>query len=786
MHHPEASPTPSSSSESNQQQTITTNDGTPPGSGGGGGCAQCCQLHEEYTDMRHAVAQLNGKLDRLAEQMARVESAMACQRSAAAHEGDKTKVAAAATELGDEEEEQLQHMTTTDGRQRNNNNKKLGMKQQSMPERTSFPAWNGTASNGCGNGRRTSPLSAVTPSPQGVVVKEEIIVSSGVEQYQQHNMDSSGGIGAGTSMPSVTASSVATAVGSRKRKPTRFTTSNSNNNIQSAQQQQQKHRHVAHAQQVEPLPTTSDELLLANLFGIVPSEEEEQQQQHMTTTDGRQCNNNNKKLGMKQQSMSERTSLPAWNGTASNGCGNGRRTSPLSAVTPSPQGVVVKEEIIVGGVEQYQQHNMDSSGGISAGTSMPSVTASSAATAVGSRKRKPTRFTSNSNNVQSAQQQQQKHRHVAHAQQVEPLPTTSDELLLANLFGIVPSVSLATSVPACVTSASSASSSVSSSSASNSAAALYSMLMQHQLGSNDIGTTGAELNGNSNTTNTPNLSTSPNLSSMAQPMLLNSNNSNNNDGTNASPPSMFFGEDFQLLKQHNNNNSIKLDSDQQQHAMETSPPCSRENQQDYDSEGGCLSPSVSRCNNCSTTKTTAWRRDATGKLVCNACGLYYRLHRTNRPVHMRKDFIQQRFRRKQHQQEKEQQQQHRLLMMGLDLKEETEQDPHELKYNNNNNHHQLLHHQDQQQLQMLVNAAAANSSPATAALVLAALEQQQQQLAGGGGGSELNTPSGGGGSRPEPSLHRQQISKSLVPTTTMADVLAQSQLLNGLLEQHSQ
>uniref|UniRef100_A0A8R1DT53 GATA-type domain-containing protein n=1 Tax=Caenorhabditis japonica TaxID=281687 RepID=A0A8R1DT53_CAEJA len=56
--------------------------------------------------------------------------------------------------------------------------------------------------------------------------------------------------------------------------------------------------------------------------------------------------------------------------------------------------------------------------------------------------------------------------------------------------------------------------------------------------------------------------------------------------------------------------------------------------------------SISRCSNCSTTKTTAWRRDLTGKLVCNACGLYYRLHRTHRPVHMRKDFIQQRFRRK--------------------------------------------------------------------------------------------------------------------------------------------
>ncbi|CAD5226982.1 unnamed protein product [Bursaphelenchus xylophilus] len=55
---------------------------------------------------------------------------------------------------------------------------------------------------------------------------------------------------------------------------------------------------------------------------------------------------------------------------------------------------------------------------------------------------------------------------------------------------------------------------------------------------------------------------------------------------------------------------------------------------------------TSRCSNCETTVTTAWRRDAEGRLVCNACGLYYRLHKTNRPVSMRKDAIQQRFRRK--------------------------------------------------------------------------------------------------------------------------------------------
>ncbi|VDD97257.1 unnamed protein product [Enterobius vermicularis] len=68
-----------------------------------------------------------------------------------------------------------------------------------------------------------------------------------------------------------------------------------------------------------------------------------------------------------------------------------------------------------------------------------------------------------------------------------------------------------------------------------------------------------------------------------------------------------------------------------------------ERKEDEESNGGA---SISRCTNCMATKTTAWRRDQSGKLVCNACGLYYRLHRTARPVHMRKDTIQQRFRRR--------------------------------------------------------------------------------------------------------------------------------------------
>ncbi len=51
------------------------------------------------------------------------------------------------------------------------------------------------------------------------------------------------------------------------------------------------------------------------------------------------------------------------------------------------------------------------------------------------------------------------------------------------------------------------------------------------------------------------------------------------------------------------------------------------------------SSSGSVCSNCSTTKTSMWRRDKSGALVCNACGLYIKLYGINRPINMRKDTI---------------------------------------------------------------------------------------------------------------------------------------------------
>ncbi|XP_023340854.1 GATA-binding factor C isoform X2 [Eurytemora carolleeae] len=51
------------------------------------------------------------------------------------------------------------------------------------------------------------------------------------------------------------------------------------------------------------------------------------------------------------------------------------------------------------------------------------------------------------------------------------------------------------------------------------------------------------------------------------------------------------------------------------------------------------------CANCKTTTTTLWRRNQNGEPVCNACGLYFKLHNVERPLTMKKDGIQTRNRK---------------------------------------------------------------------------------------------------------------------------------------------
>lgn len=49
-----------------------------------------------------------------------------------------------------------------------------------------------------------------------------------------------------------------------------------------------------------------------------------------------------------------------------------------------------------------------------------------------------------------------------------------------------------------------------------------------------------------------------------------------------------------------------------------------------------------QCFNCDTVNTPLWRRDGQGNMLCNACGLYLKLHGTERPMKFKSDLIRKR------------------------------------------------------------------------------------------------------------------------------------------------
>ncbi|KAH9283408.1 Erythroid transcription factor [Echinococcus granulosus] len=80
------------------------------------------------------------------------------------------------------------------------------------------------------------------------------------------------------------------------------------------------------------------------------------------------------------------------------------------------------------------------------------------------------------------------------------------------------------------------------------------------------------------------------------------------------------------------------------------------------------------CSNCKTSQTSLWRRAPEGDVVCNACGLYRKMHGRQRPLTMRRDLIQTRKRRcakkhlssSNHLQQQQQQQWHEPRLESID------------------------------------------------------------------------------------------------------------------------
>lgn len=77
-----------------------------------------------------------------------------------------------------------------------------------------------------------------------------------------------------------------------------------------------------------------------------------------------------------------------------------------------------------------------------------------------------------------------------------------------------------------------------------------------------------------------------------------------------------------------------------------------------------------QCSNCSTKTTPLWRRDPAGNALCNACGLFLKLHGVVRPLSLKTDVIKKRNRNtSQAKKEQQQQQQQPLLSTSLPSRE---------------------------------------------------------------------------------------------------------------------
>lgn len=72
------------------------------------------------------------------------------------------------------------------------------------------------------------------------------------------------------------------------------------------------------------------------------------------------------------------------------------------------------------------------------------------------------------------------------------------------------------------------------------------------------------------------------------------------------------------------------------------PEVDPEAEKEIGPDGTPVTTIVIACQNCGTIITPLWRRDEAGHTICNACGLYHKLHGVHRPVGMKKSTIKRR------------------------------------------------------------------------------------------------------------------------------------------------
>lgn len=133
---------------------------------------------------------------------------------------------------------------------------------------------------------------------------------------------------------------------------------------------------------------------------------------------------------------------------------------------------------------------------------------------------------------------------------------------------------------------------------------------------------------------------------------------------NASPLSTSFGNNnnpLSRLNEQSSSSSIvgsptnletlssspKQQANQDKTSLEETPLNSKKDNNTVSSNNSSSSSNSSgasntKCTNCSTTTTPLWRRNPEGQPLCNACGLFLKLHGVVRPLSLKTDVIKKR------------------------------------------------------------------------------------------------------------------------------------------------